>query len=91
VLKYVMSGVSIELEPEYYVVQTPDNLCKAAFMQIDVPSEYGHAYILGATTFRQIFTVFRRGTHNTPSMIGVAPAVHSMEGVKYLQSLKESS
>eukprot|EP01068_Selenidium_serpulae_P015589 Selendium_serpulae@DN6226_c3_g1_i12.p1 len=87
-LKYTMSGVTVELTPEMYVVRTADNVCKPAYMQIDVPSEFGHAYIFGVTSFlRHFYTVFKRGLDGEPSMVGIAPAKHSREGLEYLTEL----
>lgn len=52
-----------------------DDVCMPAYMQIDVPSERNHAYLLGSLSFmRNFFTVFVRGTESRPSMVGVARA-----------------
>eukprot|EP00923_Selenidium_pygospionis_P025173 GHVN01044350.1.p1 GENE.GHVN01044350.1~~GHVN01044350.1.p1 ORF type:complete len:685 (+),score=52.22 GHVN01044350.1:123-2177(+) len=91
-LKYTMSGVQVTLTPEMYIVRSAENICKPAYMQIDVPSEFGHAFIFGSTSFmRHFYTVFRRGAKGQPSMIGIAPAKHTKEGVAYLTNLINES
>lgn len=62
--------MSFVLKPEDYLVRSKTNMCKPAYMQIDVPSDYGHAYILGSLGFmRHFFTVFRRSDGTTPSLV----------------------
>lgn len=64
--------MSFVLNPEDYLVRSRDNMCKPAYMQIEVPSDYGHAFILGSVAFmRNFFTVFRRGSGDVPSMVGL--------------------
>eukprot|EP00918_Siedleckia_nematoides_P094620 GHVU01207746.1.p1 GENE.GHVU01207746.1~~GHVU01207746.1.p1 ORF type:complete len:384 (-),score=79.48 GHVU01207746.1:373-1428(-) len=87
-LTYVLNGVEIVLTPEMYLVRSGNDECKPAYMQIDVPSEYGHAYILGVTAFmRHYYTVFRRSQNGDPAMVGIAKAKHTSEGASYLSSL----
>ncbi|EWC73940.1 hypothetical protein C923_05394 [Plasmodium falciparum UGT5.1] len=75
------------LTPSQYLVRKND-MCKPAFMEIEVSSEYGHAYILGNATFmRYYYTVYRRGNNNNSSYVGIAKAVHTEENEKYLSSL----
>ncbi|KAL8433474.1 hypothetical protein ACSSS7_003864 [Eimeria intestinalis] len=69
-ITYVIGGVSFVLKPEDYLVRSKTNLCKPAYMQIDVPSEFGHAYILGSVAFmRHFYTVYRRSDGSTPSLV----------------------
>nr|ABQ41431.1 unknown [Eimeria tenella] len=90
-ITYVIGGVSFVLKPEDYLVRSKTNMCKPAYMQIDVPSDYGHAYILGSLGFmRHFFTVFRRSDGTTPSLVGIARAVHSPENRAFLQQVVNS-
>lgn len=90
-ITYVIHGVKIKLEPEEYIVKSVDGLCKPAYMQLDVPSSYGPAYILGSTAFmRHYFTVFRRKNQNSPSMVGVAKAKHVSKNADYLMNLLDT-
>ncbi|SBT30491.1 plasmepsin X, putative [Plasmodium ovale wallikeri] len=74
VIKYVFGDLVIELLPEEYMIINEDT-CMPAYMQIDVPSENNHAYLLGSVAFmRHYFTVFVKGTQNKPSMVGIAKA-----------------
>ncbi|KJP89378.1 hypothetical protein AK88_01044 [Plasmodium fragile] len=74
VIKYVFGDLVIELMPEEYMILNEDN-CIPAYMQIDVPSEKNHAYLLGSIAFmRHYYTVFVRGMDGKPSMVGVAKA-----------------
>eukprot|EP01069_Polyplicarium_translucidae_P007915 Polyplicarium_translucidae@DN3166_c0_g1_i1.p1 len=79
---YVLEGgVTIRLTPSMYLLTDPleDPLeCRAALMQLDVPSKFGHAYVLGNLPYmRHFYTAFRRGKGGAPSEVGVALAVHS--------------
>ncbi|OEH78578.1 eukaryotic aspartyl [Cyclospora cayetanensis] len=90
-ITYVIGGVSFVLKPEDYLVRSKMNICKPAYMQIDVPSEFGHAYILGSVAFmRHFFTVYRRSDGKTPSLVGIARAVHSPENKQYLQQVVDA-
>ncbi|KAL8451842.1 hypothetical protein Emed_001722 [Eimeria media] len=87
-ITYVIGGVSFVLKPEDYLVRSKTNMCKPAYMQIDVPSEFGHAYILGSVAFmRHFYTVYRRSDGTTPSLVGIARAVHNDENKAYLQQV----
>lgn len=56
-------------------------MCKPAYMQIDVPSEFGHAYILGSVAFmRHFYTVYRRSDGKTPSLVGRLSCLHASDG-----------
>eukprot|EP00920_Eleutheroschizon_duboscqi_P028836 GHVT01070071.1.p1 GENE.GHVT01070071.1~~GHVT01070071.1.p1 ORF type:complete len:573 (-),score=54.21 GHVT01070071.1:286-2004(-) len=90
-LTYVLQGVSIVVRPSEYIVRSNDD-CRSAYMQIDVPSEFGHAYLLGSLAFmRHYFTVFRRGDGHSPSMVGIAKARTSPESANYLQDVLNGS
>ncbi|GAW78955.1 aspartyl protease [Plasmodium gonderi] len=74
VIKYVFGDLVIELLPHEYMILNED-VCMPAYMQIDVPSEKNHAYLLGSIAFmRHYYTVFVRGVDNKPSMVGIAKA-----------------
>ncbi|GAB64457.1 aspartyl protease [Plasmodium cynomolgi strain B] len=74
VIKYVFGDLVIELMPEEYMILNEEN-CIPAYMQIDVPSEKNHAYLLGSIAFmRHYYTVFVRGMGGKPSMVGIAKA-----------------
>lgn len=90
-ITYVIGGVKFPLKAEEYLVRNDKNECKPAFMQIDVPDEYGPAYILGSVAFmRHYYTVYRRSDGARPSLVGIARAVHSDENKSYLATvLKE--
>lgn len=90
-ITYVIGGVSFVLKPEDYLVRSKANMCKPAYMQIDVPSDFGHAYILGSVAFmRHFFTVYRRSDGTTPSLVGIARAVHTDENKQYLQRVVDA-
>ncbi|ANQ05763.1 Eukaryotic aspartyl protease [Plasmodium coatneyi] len=82
VIKYVFGDLVIELMPEEYMILNEDS-CIPAYMQIDVPSEKNHAYLLGSIAFmRHYYTVFVRGVGGKPSMVGVAKAKSAAPAVK---------
>ncbi|SCP06128.1 aspartyl protease, putative [Plasmodium ovale] len=86
-LTYVINRMPFTLTPSQYLVRK-SNLCKPAFMEIEVAPEYGHAYILGNATFmRYYYTVYRRGAHGQSSYVGIAKAVHTDDNEAYLSSL----
>eukprot|EP00375_Theileria_parva_P000654 XP_763324.1 pepsin A [Theileria parva strain Muguga] len=61
-------GEEIRLGAEEYIYVDGDE-CIPGFMQLDVPSEFGHAYVLGSNTFMQFyFTLFRHSNYK-PSMV----------------------
>nr|8DSR_A Chain A, Plasmepsin X [Plasmodium falciparum 3D7]8DSR_B Chain B, Plasmepsin X [Plasmodium falciparum 3D7] len=83
IIKYVFGELIIELHPEEYMILN-DDVCMPAYMQIDVPSERNHAYLLGSLSFmRNFFTVFVRGTESRPSMVGVARAKSKNENLYF--------
>lgn len=87
-ITYVIGGVKFPLTPEQYLVRSKGNECKPAYMQIDVPSQFGHAYILGSVAFmRHYYTVFRRSDGTRPSLVGIARAVHSDDNRAYLSNV----
>ncbi|KAK2195066.1 bifunctional Aspartic peptidase domain superfamily/Aspartic peptidase [Babesia duncani] len=74
-ITYVLGGQKVTLTGEQYMM-SHNGYCTPAYMQLDVPSEFGHAYIVGSNAFmRHYYTVFRRGGgENDPSMVGIAPS-----------------
>ncbi|EPR63595.1 aspartyl protease ASP3 [Toxoplasma gondii GT1] len=87
-ITYVIGGVKFPLTPEQYLVRSKKNECKPAYMQIDVPSQFGHAYILGSVAFmRHYYTVFRRSDGTRPSLVGIARAVHNDDNSAYLSNV----
>ncbi|CRH03850.1 plasmepsin IX, putative [Plasmodium relictum] len=86
-LTYVINKMPFTLTPVQYLVRNND-MCKPAFMEIEVSPEYGHAYILGNAAFmRYYYTVYRKGKLNENSYVGIAKAVHEDENEIYLSSL----
>ncbi|KAK1441969.1 aspartic peptidase A1 family protein [Babesia gibsoni] len=76
-ITYVINGVKIKLEPHQYMMKYKDT-CTPAYMQLDVPSEFGNAFIVGSNAFMKHYvTVFRRGDGRQPSMVGIAPSKHT--------------
>ncbi|CAA9990321.1 aspartyl protease, putative [Plasmodium knowlesi strain H] len=87
-LTYVINNMPFTLTPAQYLVRK-SNMCKPAFMEIEVSPEYGHAYILGNATFmRYYYTVYRRGDGNKSSYVGIAKAVHAEDNEEYLTNLQ---
>ncbi|EUD66434.1 hypothetical protein C922_03068 [Plasmodium inui San Antonio 1] len=87
-LTYVINNMPFTLTPAQYLVRRSD-ICKPAFMEIEVSPEYGHAYILGNATFmRYYYTVYRRGDGHKGSYVGIAKAVHAEENEEYLTALQ---
>ncbi|SCM04269.1 plasmepsin IX, putative [Plasmodium chabaudi chabaudi] len=86
-LTYVINNMPFTLTPSQYLIRKR-NMCKPAFMEIEVSPEYGHAYILGNAAFmKHYYTVYRRGKGNNDSYVGIAKAVHTKENAEYLNSL----
>ncbi|UKJ88115.2 pepsin A [Theileria orientalis] len=90
VIKYVFDGgVELDIYPREYVF-LHKNKCRIAYMQIDVPSSYGRAFILGTHAFMENYlTVYKRATNNSPAMVGFAKSIPSdrlSEDVKRLFS-----
>ncbi|EAA20561.1 pepsinogen A-related [Plasmodium yoelii yoelii] len=68
-LTYVINNMPFTLTPSQYLIRK-HNMCKPAFMDIEVSPEYGHAYILGNATFmKHYYTVYRRGKGNNNSYV----------------------
>ncbi|SCO74780.1 aspartyl protease, putative [Plasmodium vivax] len=87
-LTYVINNMPFTLTPAQYLVRKSD-MCKPAFMEIEVSPEYGHAYILGNATFmRYYYTVYRRGDGRKGSYVGIAKAVHAEDNEEYLTALQ---
>lgn len=86
-IKYVFGNLEVELSPEEYMVLNEDT-CMPGYMQIDVPSEKNHAYLLGSVSFmRHYFTVFIRGSGDNPSMVGIAKAKHLTQNKEKLKNM----
>ncbi|BAM41279.1 pepsinogen [Theileria orientalis strain Shintoku] len=82
-----LGGEKIVIEPSQYIYKQGDH-CTPAYMQLDVPSQFGHAYVLGSSGFmRYYFTLFRMGSGERPSMVGVAPAKRGPEVSKRAREL----
>ncbi|UKK00526.2 pepsin A [Theileria orientalis] len=77
-IKYVFDGgVELDIHPREYVF-LHKNKCRIAYMQIDVPSSYGRAFILGTHAFMENYlTVYKRSTDNSPAMVGFAKSIPS--------------
>lgn len=91
ILTYVISGMPFVLTPVQYLVRN-DNMCKPAFMEIQVASQYGHAYVLGNCAFmKYYYTVYRRGMNNDKSYVGIAKSVQSEENEKFLNNLHKQN
>ncbi|KAF5153116.1 Eukaryotic aspartyl protease family protein [Theileria parva strain Muguga] len=85
-LRYILGGEEIRLGAEEYIYVDGDE-CIPGFMQLDVPSEFGHAYVLGSNTFMQFyFTLFRHSNYK-PSMVGLARAKRGPEVSKLAKEL----
>ncbi|GFE53992.1 aspartyl protease ASP3 [Babesia ovis] len=75
-ITYVLGGERITLEPEQYMLNH-NGSCLPAYMQLDVPSEFGNAFIVGSNAFmKHYLTVYHRGTGGQNSMVGIAKARH---------------
>ncbi|XP_954087.1 uncharacterized protein TA05620 [Theileria annulata] len=61
IIKYKLEGgIEINIEPQEYIFLHKDK-CRIAYMQIDVPSSYGRAFILGTQAFMtHYYTVYQR-------------------------------
>lgn len=72
IIKYVFAGgISVEIKPEQYIFIAKET-CKPAYMQINVPSRDGKAYILGTSAFmKHFYTVFQRPTESVPAMVSL--------------------
>ncbi|SJK86292.1 Eukaryotic aspartyl protease [Babesia microti strain RI] len=71
-IKYVLGDIVLKLKPTDYMV-LHDGFYRAGFIQIDIPSQFGRAYILGSNIFmKRYFTVFRHAHNGNPPMIGFA-------------------
>ncbi|CDR97525.1 aspartyl protease, putative [Babesia bigemina] len=76
-ITYVLEGERITLEPHQYMLRQGKR-CVPAFMQLDVPSEFGNAFIVGSNAFMKHYvTVYHRGTGGKASMVGIAKSNHS--------------
>jgi len=90
-LKYVLrttKGRLFELEvtqETYMIADETGDVCRPAFMKLDVNRKYGPAMILGEVFMRRFFTVFSRGDGRPEqakvgiarARLGVPPKVHA--------------
>lgn len=77
------------IPPQVYMVTDDGHYCEPAFMAIDVPSEYGPAFLLGEVFMRTWHTTFDRGDGSPGSaFVGFAPAKHDPEGVSELEETR---
>eukprot|EP00371_Babesia_bovis_P002064 XP_001610711.1 aspartyl protease [Babesia bovis T2Bo] len=68
-ITYVIGGEHIKLEPHQYMLSS-NGRCLPAYMQLDVPSEFGNAFIVGSNAFmRHYLTVYHRGSNGSKSMV----------------------
>uniref|UniRef100_A0A3B0MH11 Pepsinogen, putative n=1 Tax=Theileria annulata TaxID=5874 RepID=A0A3B0MH11_THEAN len=84
IIKYKLEGgIEINIEPQEYIFLHKDK-CRIAYMQIDVPSSYGRAFILGTQAFMtHYYTVYQR----QPPMVGFAKSVDPSELDPNIKSL----
>jgi hypothetical protein len=54
----------LNFEAKDYMVSEYGDICRAAFMKLDVAEEYGPAMLFGEIAMRKYFTVFDRGDGN---------------------------
>lgn len=60
-LRFMLSGVQVELPPELYLVRKPDTLqCSHVFLVLDKPSPHGPVWVLGLPFLRAYYSVFNR-------------------------------
>lgn len=70
-LRFMLSGVQVELPPELYLVRKPDTLqCSHVFLVLDKASPYGPVWILGLPFLRAYYSVFNRAL----KQISLAPS-----------------
>ena len=84
-------GVPYDLvvPPSIYMVTDDGNYCEPAFMPIDVPDEYGPAFLLGEVFMRHWHTTFDRGD-GTPgsAFVGFALAKHDSGAMRELEETR---
>ncbi|CAK0798966.1 unnamed protein product [Prorocentrum cordatum] len=79
-LQFRLGGALFELPPSAYVLE-PRHLgvCAPAFMEVDMVSQFGPAWIFGLPFFRRYYTVFDRTgprLHVAHAGLGCRPAPH---------------
>jgi len=82
------NGVQFDLvvPPSVYMVTDDGRYCEPSFMAIDVPSEYGPAFLLGEVFMRHWHTTFDRGDGSDRSaFVGFALAKHDSDAVRELE------
>ena len=74
------SPYDLKVPASVYMVTDDGNYCEPAFMSIDVPNEYGPAFLLGEVFMRHWHTTFDRGDGSEGSaFVGFAVAKHDDE------------
>ncbi len=72
--------------PSVYMVTDDGEWCEPAFMAIDVPSQYGPAFLLGEVFMRHWHTTFDRGDGSEGSaFVGFALAKHDPQAMNELE------
>ena len=76
--------------PSVYMVTDDGDYCEPAFMAIDVPSEFGPAFLLGEVFMRHWHTTFDRGDGSDGSaFVGFAVANHDIDAVNELEQARK--
>ena len=77
------------IPPHVYMVTDDGQYCEPAFMAIDVPAEFGPAFLLGEVFMRTWHTTFDRGDGSPGSaFVGFAPAKHDPDGISELEQTR---
>lgn len=75
--------------PHVYMVTDDGSYCEPAFMSIDVPSEYGPAFLLGEVFMRHWHTTFDRGDGSEGSaFVGFALASRDEDALRELEETR---
>jgi len=79
----------IVVPPSVYMVTDDGTYCEPAFMPIDVPDEFGPAFLLGEVFMRHWHTTFDRGDGSPDSaFVGFARATHDSEAMHELEQTR---
>lgn len=71
-MKCMQAGVEFELTGDMYITKTKSGGCSAAYMQLDVPSQFGHTFVVGAVSWmRHFVTYYVRGIDGEVSKVKV--------------------
>ena len=83
------SPYDLRVPASVYMVTDDGNYCEPAFMSIDVPSEFGPAFLLGEVFMRHWHTTFDRGDGSEGSaFVGFALAKHDPEALRELENTR---